>query len=173
MKPEELYEKIRELQSLKDDIETDIKKYKTLLDQELVPEREPEVKIIEVPEYISDIELYVENRYPIFDIVNINGRAVKIVEKDSYVPKKMVFDNGGQFYRRVSHGKPTINIELLKENYPKYYDSIVTMVPEIDEAKLNQKLEDDPDFLRVVEEVLQMVRPSVALVATKPKEDEE
>jgi hypothetical protein len=46
------------------------------------------------------------------------------------------------------------------------------MVPEIDEIKLNEKLENDPDFLSAVEEVLEMIRPSVALVATKSSEEE-
>jgi len=171
MNTTDIYEKIRELQDLKDSVEADIKKYKNMLDSEIVPERQAEVKIFDVPEYVEDIEEYVQQRYPTFDIVSVSGRTVKIQEKESYVPKKIIFENGAQFYRRISHGKPTINLELLKDNYPSYFEEIVTLVPEIDEYKLNKKLENDPDFLRVVEEVLQMTRPSVALVATKPTEE--
>lgn len=168
----EIYEKIRELQELKDSVESDIKKYKSMLDKELVPDRQAEVKIFDVPEYVEDIEEYVQHRYPTFDILSVSGRTVKIQEKESYVPKKIVFENGAQFYRRISHGKPTINLDLLKKNYPDYFEEIITLTPTIDEDKLNNKLETDPDFLRVVEEVLEMTRPSVALVATKPSEAE-
>jgi hypothetical protein len=172
MKPEEIYEKIRELQTLKDSVEEQIKGYKTQLDSQLEPERAPEVKIVNIPEYIEDVNEYLGQRYPTYDIVEINGKEAKIQEKESYVPKKIVFDNGGQFYRRVSHGKPTINLNLLEKNYPTYYESIIKMVPEIDESKLNEKLENDPIFLGIIEEVLEMTRPSVALVTTKPSEEE-
>lgn len=172
MNTTEIYEKIRELQTLKDSVESDIKKYKTMLDQELSFERNPEIKIVQIPEYIEDVEEYLNQRYPTFDIISIENSEAKIQEKESFVPKKIVFENGAQFYRRISHGKPTINLELLKKNYPNYFDEITTLVPEIDERKLNQKLENDSEFLRVVEEVLEMTRPSVALVATKPTEEE-
>lgn len=172
MNTTEIYEKIRELQELKDSVEVDIKKYKKMLDGKISPERQAEIKIFEVPDYVEDIEEYVQQRYPTFDILSISNRTVKIQEKESYVPKKIVFENGAQFYRRISHGKPTINLDLLKKNYPSYFEDIVTLTPEIDEEKLNTKLETDPEFLRVVEEVLQMTRPSVALVATKPLEEE-
>jgi hypothetical protein len=172
MKTLEIYEKIRELQELKDSVESDIKKYKTMLDEELSPERDPEIKFVEIPQYVESPEEYLQQRYPTFDLVSIDGTNAKIVEKESYVPKKIIFDNGGQFYRRISHGKPTINLDMLKNNYPNYFEDITTLVPQIDEKKLNIKLENDPDFLRVVEEVLEMTRPSVAFVATKPQEDE-
>jgi hypothetical protein len=172
MKPEELYEKIRELQTLKDSIEEDIKDYKNRLDSQLKPERAPEIKIVNIPNYIEDVKEYLGQRYPTYDLVEINDGEARIQEKESYVPKKIIFDNGGQFYRRVSAGKPTINLNLLEKNYPDHYESIIKMVPEIDEKKLNEKLENDPEFLGVVEEVLEMVRPSVALVATKPTEEE-
>jgi hypothetical protein len=167
----EIYQKIRELQDLKDSVESDIKKYKNMLDSELLPERDPEIKIIEVPEYIEDIGEYLSQRYPTFDLVSLDQRTAKIKEKEAFVPKKIVFENGAQFYRRISHGKPTINTDLLQKNYPSYFQEIITLVPEIDEQKLNNKLENDPDFLRVIEEVLEMTRPSVALVATKPTEE--
>ena len=171
MKPIEIYDKIRELQDLKDSVENDIKKYKSMLDSQLTPERSPEIKFVNIPNYVQDMEEYLAQRYPTYDLVSIEDRTAKIVEKESYVPKKIVFENGGQFYRRISHGKPTINIDLLKENYPSYFEEIVTLVPEIDEKKLNDKLENDPEFLGIVEEVLQMTRPSVAFVATKPSEE--
>jgi hypothetical protein len=142
-----------------------------MLDSELLPERDPEIKIIEVPEYIEDIGEYLSQRYPTFDLVSLDQRTAKIKEKEAFVPKKIVFENGAQFYRRISHGKPTINTDLLQKNYPSYFQEIITLVPEIDEQKLNNKLENDPDFLRVIEEVLEMTRPSVALVATKPTEE--
>jgi|APGre2960657468_1045069.scaffolds.fasta_scaffold22947_5 hypothetical protein len=175
MTPQEIYEKIRELQALKDSVEEKIKDYKNQLDSQLKPERDPAIKIVPIPQYISgdtDAEKYLSHRYPTYDVLVIDGDTARIQEKESYVPKKIVFDNGGQFYRRVSHGKPTINLNLLQKNYPFYYDSIIKMVPEIDEIKLNEKLENDPDFLSAVEEVLEMIRPSVALVATKSSEEE-
>lgn len=172
MKPIEIYEEIRKLQDIKDSTEEKIKHYKALLDAQLTPEREPEIKFVNIPDYVEEAEEYLSQRYPTYDLISIDGNTAKIVEKDSYVPKKILFENGGQFYRRISHGKPTINVDLLQENYPSYFEEIVTLVPEIDENKLNQKLETDPDFLRVVEEVLQLNRPSVALVATKPTEEE-
>jgi hypothetical protein len=167
----EIYQKIKELQELKDSIEFDIKKYKNMLDGQLSPERDPEVKIVEIPEYIEDVEEYLSQRYPTFDLISLDNRTAKIREKETFVPKKIVFENGAQFYRRISHGKPTINLDLLQSNYPSYFEEIVTLVPEIDERKLNNKLENDPEFLRVIEEVLEMTRPSVALVATKPTEE--
>jgi len=111
-------------------------------------------------------------RYPTYEIISIEDQTAKIQEKEEYIPKKIVFENGGQFYRRISHGKPVINVELLKNNYPKQYDEIIKMVPEIDEEKLNNKLENDSEFLMIIEEVLEMSRPSVAYVATKPSEEE-
>lgn len=172
MKPIEIYDKIRELQILKDSVEDEIKKYKNMLDSQLTPERNPEIKFVLIPDYVEDVKEYLSQRYPTYDFLSLEDRTAKIIEKESYVPKKIVFENGGQFYRRISHGKPTINIDLLKQNYPSYFEEIITMVPEIDEKKLNNKLENDPDFLRIVEEVLQMNRPSVAFVATKPTEEE-
>lgn len=172
MKPIEIYEQIRRLQDIKDSTEEKIKEYKALLDSQLTPERKPEVKFVNIPKYVEEIEEYLSQRYPTYDLVSINEKTAKIVEKDSYVPKKILFDDGGQFYRRISHGKPTINLDLLQKNYPSYFEDIVTLVPEIDEYKLNKKLETDPDFLRAVEEVLQLNRPSVALVTTKPLEKE-
>jgi len=106
-------------------------------------------------------------------MISFEDGVAKIQEKESFVPKKIVFENGAQFYRRISHGKPTINLSLLEENYPSYFEEITTLIPQIDEDKLNEKLENDPDFLAVVEEVLEMTRPSVALVATKPTVEEE
>lgn len=173
MKPVEIYDKIRDLQVLKDSVEEDIKKYKGMLDECLSPERDPEIKFVNIPPYVKDIDKYLESRYPTYDFISFEDGIAKIQEKESYVPKKIVFENGGQFYRRVSHGKPTINLERLRENYPSHYDEIIKMVPEIDEEKLNQKLSEDPEFLGIVEEVLEMVRPSIALVATKPSESEE
>ena len=172
MNATEIYEEIRKLQDLKDSVEEKIKQYKNLLDSQLSPERNPEIKFVNIPKYVEEIEEYLSQRYPTYDLLLVEGNTAKIVEKDSYVPKKIVFENGGQFYRRISHGKPTINLDLLKENYPSYFEEIVKMVPEIDENKLNHKLESDSDFLRVVEEVLHLTRPSVALVATKPSEKE-
>ena len=171
MQPEEIYNKIRELQTLKDTVEADIKKYKDMLNSQLSPERDAEVKIVIIPTYVEDAEEYLGRRYPTYDILMIDGDTAKIQEKESYVPKKIVFENGGQFYRRISHGSPKINLELLEKYYPDRYDSIIKMVPEVDEDKLNRYLENDPEFLGIIEEVLEMTRPSVALVATKPSEE--
>jgi len=173
MNQTEIYEKIRELQELKTSIEEDIKKYKSMMDESLSPERDPEIKMIQIPEYIEDVEEYLAQRYPTFKMISFEDGVAKIQEKESFVPKKIVFENGAQFYRRISHGKPTINLSLLEENYPSYFKEITTLIPQIDEDKLNEKLENDPDFLAVVEEVLEMTRPSVALVATKPTVEEE
>lgn len=148
-----------------------LKNYKKVLDSNIVSEREPEIKIVNIPTYVSDVDEYLSNRYPTYDVISIEDRTAKIQEKESYVPKKIVFGNGGQFYRRISHGRPTINLELLKNNYPDAYESVIKMIPEIDEEKLNEKLSNDPEFLMIIEEVLQMSRPSVAYVTTKPTEE--
>jgi len=172
MKLTEIYQKIRELQELKDSVEEDIKKFKSMIDSQLTPVRNPEIKFVKIPSYVLDAEEYLSKRYPTFDFISLEDNVAKIREKESFVPKKIVFENGGQFYRRISHGKPTINLNLLKENYPSYFEEITILVPEIDEKKLNHKLENDPEFLGVVEEVLEMQRPSVAFVTTKPVEEE-
>ena len=88
MNSEEIYKKIIDLQLQKDLIEEEIKNYKKVLDSNIVSEREPEIKIVNIPTYVSDVDEYLSNRYPTYDVISIEDRTAKIQEKESYVPKK-------------------------------------------------------------------------------------
>lgn len=168
MEISEIYDQIRELQDRKDELDEKIKDYKNLLDKEVDPERDPELKIVHIPTYVENQKDYLAQRFPTFNVESIDGNRAKLREKENFVPKKVVFDDGGQFYRRISRGKPTVNLELLKEHYPEHYEAVVKYVPELDEEKLVAKIEEDPTFLEIIEEVIEMSRPSVSLVAQKP-----
>jgi hypothetical protein len=168
----ETYEKILELQDQKENLEKQIKDYKQELDSMLKSERDPEIRIIYIPDYVSNIDEYISTRFPIYDLISVDEelRTAKIQEKDSFVPRKIVFDNGGQVYRRISRGKPSVDIESLQKGYPDIYSDLIKMVPEIDEEKFNQRIEEDPEFLNIIEEVIKMEKPYVAVVVSKPKE---
>lgn len=170
-----LYEKIIDLQKTKTDIESEIKSLKKELDELVISEREPEVKIVFIPEWVENKQEYLQNRFSVYDIISINeeNNTAKIQEKNEFIPKKMEFSDGGQFYRRISKGKVSIDLYELQSVYPDIFCEIVSLVPEIDENKVNQKLEEDPEFISVLEELIKMEKPSVSSVVSKSRKSEE
>lgn len=171
----ELYERILDLQKRKTDIESEIKNLKKELDALVIAEREAEVKLVFIPEWVEDKKEYLKNRFSVYDIVSINeeNNTAKLQEKEEFVPKKMEFSDGGQFYRRISKGKVSIDLHELQNVYPDIFCEIVSLNPEIDENKVNQKLENDPEFLSVLEELIKMDKPSVSSVVSKSRKSEE
>ena len=43
------------------------------------------------------------------------------------------------------------------------------MVPEISEDAVNRKLDEDPDFISTLEEIIKMEKPSVSFVVSKAR----
>jgi hypothetical protein len=177
MEPTEVYLKLLELQEQKTAIEQEIKNYKNELDSLMVAERDPEIKTIFIPNYINeeDIVSYLDNKFPAYEIVKIkvDGSFATIKEKEEFVPKKMEFPGGGKVYRRISKGRPSIDLDQLQTANAEIFSEIVTLVPEIDEDKLNQLIERDSSIIDVIEESIKMESPSVAIVVSKGKGDTE
>ena len=175
MKDDEIYREIIDLQNQKNKIELKIKDLKNELDSMIETERNPENKMIFIPDYVTNIKEYLMSRFPTYDFVSFNEdtRVADIVEKDIYVPKKKEFEDGGQVYRRVSKGKPSIDLDELQKGYPDIFSDIVMMVPEINETKVNEFLDSDPEFLDILQSVIKMESPSVAIVVSKSKKVKE
>lgn len=167
----DIYEKIKELQENKTNLDNEIKQLKQELDELVVSERDPEVKIVWVPEFVEDVEKYLEGRFPVYDIVKYNeeNRTATIKEKDEFVPKKMEFSDGGTAYRRISKGKASLDLWQLQAVNPDVFSEIVMMVPEISEDAVNRKLDEDPDFISTLEEIIKMEKPSVSFVVSKAR----
>lgn len=170
-----IYKKIIDLQDQKSKIESEIKEYKKRLDSLIEAERDPEIKIVYIPEFITDVIEYLEERFPTYSFVSMNedSRMATIKELDNFVPKKKEFEDGGMAYRRISKGRATIDLDELQKRYPDIFSDIVMMVPEIDENKVNEMLQDDPSFLEIIEDVLRVENPSVAIVVSKSKKVKE
>lgn len=170
-----LYQKIIDLQKSKNDLEKEIKELKVALDELVIPEREAEVKLVFIPEWVEDKKGYLENRFSVYEIVSINeeNNTAKLQEKETFIPKKMEFADGGQFYRRISKGKISIDLYELQNVYPDIFCEIVSLYPEIDQDKVNKKLDEDPEFISILEEVIKMEKPSVTSVVAKSRKSEE
>lgn len=178
MEASKVYKNILELQSQKNKIEEQIRSLKKELDDLMVSEREPEIKIVYLPEFVQkeDVVSYVQERFPTYEIVSISEEppfSVKISELDSYIPKKMEFEDGGQAYRRISKGRPSIDLNVLQSNYPEIFSKIITLVPEIDESKVDALIEEDPSTIDILEATLKMESPSVAIVVSKSRKAEQ
>lgn len=177
MEASELYKNILDLQAQKTDIDTQIKTLKKQLDDLMVSEREPEIKIVYLPDFVKeqDVVSYITERFPTYEIVSISDEppfAVKISELNSYLPKKMEFEDGGQAYRRISKGRPSIDLDALQSNYPEIFSQIVTLVPEIDESKVEDLIEENPSVIDILEATLKMESPSVSIVVAKSRKAE-
>lgn len=171
----DIYQKIIDLQKTKTEVEKEIKNLKNELDDLIIAEREAEIKIVFIPEWVENKKEYLENRFSVYEIVSINeeNNTAKLQEKEDFVPKKMEFSDGGQFYRRISKGKVSIDLYELQNVYPDIFCEIVSLSPEIDQHKVNKKLEQDPEFITILEEVIKMEKPSVSSVVSKSKKSEE
>jgi hypothetical protein len=169
----EIYENIINLQKEKTEIDKKIKELKEQLDELVIPERDREIKIVHIPEWVEEKEEYINNRFSVYDLVSVDDNIAKIEEKEEYVPKKMEFADGGQFYRRISKGKVSIDLNELQNAYPDIFCEIVSLYPEIDQAKIERKLEEDPEFLSIIEEVIKMEKPSVSSVVSKSRKRED
>lgn len=174
-KENDIYQKIIDLQKSKNDLEKEIKDLKNELDELVIPEREAEVKIVFIPEWVEDKVSYLENRFSVYDIESINeeNNTAKLTEKENFIPKKMEFSDGGQFYRRISKGKISIDLYELQKVYPDIFCEIVSLYPEINQDKVNKKLEEDPEFISILEEVIKMEKPSVSSVVSKSRKSED
>jgi len=171
----DIYEKIKELQDKKSEIDKEIKTFKKELEELVDSARDAEIKVVFIPEFVENTNSYLEGRFPSYEIVKINedNRTATIKEKDEFVPKKMEFSDGGQAYRRISKGKVRVDLWELQKGYPEIFSDIVMMVPEINEEKINQRLEENPEFLNVLEETIKMDKPSVSFVVSKSRKKED
>ena len=174
-KEKDIYEKIIDLQKSKNDLEKEIKNLKNELDELVVSEREAEVKIVFIPEWVEDKITYLENRFSVYEVESLNeeNNTAKLTEKENFIPKKMEFSDGGQFYRRISKGKISIDLYELQKVYPDIFCEIVSLYPEINQDKVNKKLEKDPEFISILEEVIKMEKPSVTSVVSKSRKSED
>jgi hypothetical protein len=171
----DIYEKIKELQDKKTDLDNEIKQFKKELEELVDSTRDAEIKVVFIPEFIENEVAYLEGRFPSYDIVKINedNRTATVKEKEEFVPKKMEFADGGQAYRRISKGKVKVDLWELQKGYPEIFSDIVMLIPELNEDRVNKRLEEDPEFLNVLEEIIKMEKPSVSFVVSKSRKKEE
>jgi hypothetical protein len=178
----EIYLKILDLQEQKSTVEQDLKDYKKQLDNLMIAERDPEIKTVYIPHYVDDVNEYVNSKFPTYNLLEVRELddlnlqptiVAKIQEKDEFVPKKMEFSDGGKIYRRISKGRPSIDLDKLQTANVDIFSEVVTLVPEIDENKLNELIERNANVIDVIEECIKMESPSVAIVVSKGKNESE
>lgn len=151
---EEIETNIRELVRLKKEIESiqqeynilkeitssDITEYNGVSSEPFTLEYDDE--ILESYTYIED---YLEQRYPGSELISIDkdlqiiyAKYPEELQKTSFEIKDLV-----KFEKRISQSAPSVNLELLKEKAPKFFEQVTSQKTYFDDEKFGELLADD------------------------------